>query len=385
MKRLVAIYCFFIFPILGLGQAQFAAVDKKMNAIPESETISTTLIANYINSNFNTENDKIRAVFYWTTSNIQYDIDNMYAINFNETTEDKINKTLKSKKGVCINYAEIFNDIAKKVGIKSFVIEGYTKQNGKTDYVAHAWCGAKIDNKWFVFDPTWGSGGILKNKFVPKINSDYCKADPNKIISSHIPFDYLWQFSNYPVTNQEFYLNKTQINKSKVYFDFEKEIADLDKISDLEKLKQSLVRIEKNGIKNGLIFDRVAFKKSQIENFAVQDFNNIVNLYNQSILEFNAFIDFRNKQFKPSKSDKEIDEMIQNPLTKIKKCQDLLNNLRQINEPNLSQVNTIKSSISATLDQIKEQEKFVKDYLSKGKLGRKTMFTKISWFGIPLN
>jgi hypothetical protein len=101
--------------------------------------------------------------------------------------------------------------------------------------------------------------------------------------------------------------------------------------------------------------------------------------------EFNTFIDFRNKQFKPTKPDNEIDEMIQNPLKKTKQCQDLLNILGQINEPNLSQVNTIKKSITTILDQMKEQEKFVKDYLSKGKLGRKTMFTKISWFGIPLN
>jgi hypothetical protein len=28
---------------------------------------------------------------------------------------------------------------------------------------------------------------------------------------------------------------------------------------------------------------------------------------------------------------------------------------------------------------------FVNDYLSKSKLVRKTMFSKISWFGIPLN
>jgi hypothetical protein len=37
------------------------------------------------------------------------------------------------------------------------------------------------------------------------------------------------------------------------------------------------------------------------------------------------------------------------------------------------------------LAQAEEYELFVKDYLSKSKLVRKTMFTKVSWFGIPLN
>lgn len=35
-----------------------------------------------------------------------------------------------------------------------------------------------------------------------------------------MPFDYLWQFLNYPVTNQEFYEGKMSQNKSKRYFNY---------------------------------------------------------------------------------------------------------------------------------------------------------------------
>jgi hypothetical protein len=36
-----------------------------------------------------------------------------------------------------------------------------------------------------------------------------------------MPFD-LWQFSNYPISNNDFYEGKIQMNKTKKYFDFEK-------------------------------------------------------------------------------------------------------------------------------------------------------------------
>jgi hypothetical protein len=45
---------------------------------------STDAIANYINANFKTETDKIRAVFYWTASNISYDVPGMFDLNVNE-------------------------------------------------------------------------------------------------------------------------------------------------------------------------------------------------------------------------------------------------------------------------------------------------------------
>jgi hypothetical protein len=53
---------------------------------------STDAIANYINANFKTETDKIRAVFYWTASNISYDVPGMFDLNVNETVQKKLPK-----------------------------------------------------------------------------------------------------------------------------------------------------------------------------------------------------------------------------------------------------------------------------------------------------
>lgn len=391
MKNIYLVLSFFL-SILSFGQANvdYSSIDKKMAAIPNNLTFSTDSIAKYINTNFKSENDKIRAVFYWTASNISYDVKNMFVVNFEETNQDRITKSLKSKKGVCFHYALIFNEISNKIEIQSYIISGYTRQNGKVgDDLSHAWCAAKIDNKWYLFDPTWGSGFVNKGAFNKKMNNYYFKTEPNKIITSHIPFDYLWQFLNYPITNSEFYLNKTQIDKTKKYFDFEKEIAKLTSLSEIDQLFESSERIEKNGLKNGLIREEYQNKKKQLaylrQNGSIDKLNAVVSEMNEAVALLNDFIFYRNNKFKPALSDEEISEMVQKPREKLLKCQNNIYKIGSVGSENASNVNSMKKSIQTNLAMAEEQVSFVKNYLSKSKIVRKTMFSKVSWLGIPLN
>ena len=382
---------FFVISFLSFGQVNtgYSLVDAKMAVIPASSTTSTDAIAKYINSNFKTETDKIRAVFYWTASNISYDVANMFAVNFNETVQEQIARTLKTKKGVCIHYAVVFNELSQKTGIQSYIIDGYTKQNGKVGDLAHAWTAAKIDKKWYLFDPTWGSGYVNNGRFSKKINNYYFKAESAKIIASHIPFDYLWQFSNYPITNGEFYEGKIQINKNKKYFDFEKEIAKYNALSEADQLFASAERIEKNGLKNAMILERYEGKKQQLtylrQNTNIEKLNAIVNEMNEAVVLLNDFIHYRNNKFKPAFSDDEISSMIEIPRAKLVKCQNDIYSVGAVGNKNASNVASIKSSIGAALAQAEEHSLFVKNYLSKSKIVRKTMFSKVSWFGVPLN
>ncbi|MFV8377260.1 transglutaminase domain-containing protein [Flavobacterium sp. LB3R33] len=390
MKNIYLVLFFFI-SVMSFGQVNtgYSLVDAKMAVIPASSTTSTDAIAKYINSNFKTETDRIRAVFYWTASNISYDVANMFTVNFNETEQEKIAKTLRTRKGVCIHYAVVFNELSQKTGIQSYIIDGYTKQNGKVGDLAHAWTAAKIDKKWYLFDPTWGSGYVNNGRFSKKINNYYFKAEPAKIIASHISFDYLWQFSNYPITNGEFYEGKIQINKNKKYFDFEKEITKYNDLSEADQLFASAERIEKNGLKNAMILERYEGKKQQLtylrQNNNIEKLNAIVNEMNEAVVLLNDFIHYRNNKFKPTFSDDEISSMIEIPRAKLVKCQNDIYSVGAVGNKNASNVASIKSSIGAALVQADEHSLFVKKYLSASKIVRKTMFSKVSWFGAPLN
>ncbi|MBK6963710.1 MAG: hypothetical protein IPH20_07095 [Bacteroidales bacterium] len=370
---------------------EFAAIDKKALLLPDSLSKTTELIASYITSNFTTDKDKSRAIFIWVASNIQYDIDNMFAINFYEKKEDKISKPLKTRKGICENYASLFTDICLKSGLKSFVIEGYTKQNGFSDYLPHAWSAALIDTSWFLFDPTWGSGYMNNGKFYTKINNDYYLVSPSSLIKSHIPFDYLWQFLNYPVTNQEFLEGKTKQNADRPFFDFKDSIQVYEKQSHVDQLISSAVRVEKNGVKNSLVFDRLQHLKLEIENDrqnkTVNIYNSAVADYNDGINGFNDFINYRNKQFTPLKPDPEIQNMIDVADNKLKEAKIKLGQISNPNANTATMIRQLTKSIDDALNQVAEQQDWLKVYFSKGKSGRKSMFyeRKVSWYGIPLN
>jgi hypothetical protein len=382
---------------------EYVAVDKKALQLPDSLSRNTKDIAGFFNASFSTDKDKVRAIFIWLASNIQYDMDNMFAINFYEPIEDKISKPLKTRKGICENYAVLFTDICTKSCIKSYVIEGYTKQNGFTDYIPHAWCAAKVDTTWFMFDPTWGSGYVNNGKFYKKINNDYFKVNPGKLIKSHMPFDYLWQFLNYPLTSQEFYDGKIQPNKTKPFFNFSDSIRVYEGLNKIDQLTASARRIEKNGLKNAMIFDRLNHIKREIEydkNLAAdkkteaeyERQTKIVTLYNEAVADyndgingFNKFIEYRNKQFTPVKPDDEIQKMLDEPDDKIKEAN---RKLSAIVNPEAKIVNLISQltiSINDVDKQVREQQDWLKLYFSKGKMMRKSMFSKYTWLGIPLN
>lgn len=370
---------------------EFSAIDNKALQLPDSLTKTTSDFASYINNNFVTDNDKVRAIFIWIVSNVEYDIDNMFAMNFYEAKEEKIAKPLKTRKGICENYAALFTDICLKSGVKSFVIEGYTKQNGFADYIPHAWSAALIDSTWYLFDPTWASGYATNGKFYKKLNNSYFKVNPSLFIKSHMPFDYLWQFLNYPISNQEFYDGKTQQNKTNGYFSFNDSIQVYEKLNHIDQLISSSYRIEKNGVKNSLIFDRLQHLKLEIERDRqtriVNLFNSAVMSYNDGINSLNDFINYRNKQFTPKKTDPEIQGMLDITGNQLK---DAKVKLEQISNPDVNTLNMIqqlsKSIVDANVN-LNEQQNWLNTYFSKSKSGRKAMFyeRKVSVFGVPIN
>ena len=401
--QLAIFLCLLSFPVFAQiahtppkSPVPYSSIDKKALQLPDSLSSTTQQIASYITANFATDSDKARAIFIWVASNIQYDIDNMFAINFYEKKEEKIAKALRTKKGICENYAALFNDVCQKSGLSSYVIIGYTKQNGFADYIPHAWCAAQINGTWFLFDPTWGSGYASNGKFVKKINNAYYKVPPSRLIKSHIPFDPMWEFLNYPVTNQEFYEGKVQENRSKAYFSYSDSIAAYEKLSEVEKDAAAARRIEGNGIKNALVFNQLQNLKRSIEIYnsekKVSNNNAKVDLYNSAVADYNEgannfkdFIDYRNNQFKPTRPDAEIQAMFDAAYNKITAANNKLNQVKDP-DPNIaSMMITFHKSIDDAMTHLDEQKEWLAKYFSKSKFGRSSMFTAYTWMGIPLN
>jgi hypothetical protein len=391
MKKIVIFWLLII--SLGLNAQkktnEYAHVDKLALQIPDSLTNTTYSISEYINANFTSSSDKSRAIFIWIANYVQYDYENMFAINFYQNKNEIIEKVLQSRKGICMHYAELFSSIANQSGIKTYLITGYTKQSGFVDYIPHAWCASLIDTSWYIIDPTWGSGYIHNSRFVKKTNDNYFKVSPEKMLKSHMPFDPLWQFVNYPVTNQEFYDGKITLDKNKPFFNFQDTLKQYEVSSDIEKLISSSRRIEQNGVKNSIIYNELHQNRREIEYYEnkllVDKYNSAVNLYNDGINRLNRFIDYRNRQFTPMKQDHEIREMV---ILAEESFTQSIDKLKEIHNPDLNTKNSISQlhkSIDEAMINVNEQKAFLEKYFATGKLFRKSLFYKYTWMGLPLN
>lgn len=364
-------------------QKNYDLVDAKMDKMPADLEQSIDAISLYIKSNFETESDRIRAVYYWTTKTISYDVDNMFEVQFDEKLEDRIVRTFNNKKGICFDYANIFNQLANAVGIKSVVISGYTKWNKiKVDNLSHAWNAARIDNKWYLFDPTWGSGYVTNGMFTRRIDDKHFKTDPEIMINTHMPFDYLWQLREYPITNQEFIEGVYAGDDAKQKFDFANEIIRYESLPKIDQLKEVADRIGKGGMKNQHISQAFVHAKSAWRNQSEREkgnkFTEIINQFNKANTQLNDFINYRNKQFQPVIADKEIKRKIEEPRDSLVKCQKALVDFeKDANSLNKTNIDNLKQEISKRLEKSEEYLQFVNAYLAKPATSRKAMFYKV--------
>jgi len=289
------------------GQENYALTDAKALAIPAALTVNTSSIADYIQSHFNTDLEKYRAIYTWVASSIKYDTDSMYIINWSQGGEAKITEALRRRKGVCENFAAIFTDIANKCGLVSFVIEGYTKQNGRLDKSGHSWCAVKLKDKWLLCDPTWDKDSPVK--------TSYFLVNPADLITTHMPFDPMWQLLEYPLDHYEFYRGWLTPRQAHNPFNYADSIKAYSRQGELQRLESSAIRMNYSGKLNEMMTNRIAYTNMKIaiiyEEIDMNLYNDAVADFNKAMESFNEFIKHRNNQFLPPRPQTEINQLLQ--------------------------------------------------------------------------
>lgn len=386
MKNIFYLLLFFQSLMVAQVKSSYTSVEKQMRLIPEQQTKSVQEIATYIQANFKGEELQIKAAYFYVISSISYDVTYNFSTELFSSDEDFVTKTIETNKGVCIHYAKLFKAIVDKLGYQCQIVTGYTKQNNQISNLSHAWCAIKMQDKnWYIFDPTWDSGYVKNEKFVRNLVSKHFKMLPSESIITHMPFDYLWQFTKEPISNREFYNGKLYDGKPKINFEYQIEIDKYLKLSEIDKAFESAERIQKNEIINDLILEQYTYLKSVFNasryNKNIEKFNEIIEDYNVAIVLLNDFIIYRNKGFTPVFSDAILLEMIQTPNEKLENIQKEVFLISSIGKENAANFNELKSSITDAVKQSNEQYNFVKDYISKSKKDRKKMVNKVIWSG----
>ena len=103
--------------------------------------------------------DRAFAIYNWITTNIDYD-NYMKAQSGNDLVHmfdgipypTEINYALKYQKGVCFEYALLFQALCYVFDLDCYYV------SGKASNAGHAWDIVKIDNQWYQVDATWDEG-----------------------------------------------------------------------------------------------------------------------------------------------------------------------------------------------------------------------------------
>jgi hypothetical protein len=272
------------------------------------------------------------------------------------------------------------------MGVPGFVVEGYVRLDNQISSLSHAWCVARIDSTWYLFDPTWASGYVNNGVFVSKINNAYYKTDPSIFIQTHMPFDRLWQLLYHPINFTDFNDGKVRESNNGAVFNFPDSITVYEKQNPTERNEAAYARIENNGARNPPVFNMLLYIRQCIEEAKTSEYNSAATDLNNAVANFNEFIRYRNKQFTPLRPDAEIQAMLDSasgPYNRSKVQYSRIYNAG----PNLQgPMNTLQKQLNDFSEQLEEQEVWLAKYFSKGKSGRRNMFyVKLNWFGKPVN
>jgi len=206
--------CFLVLLMTNFSYSQsYATVDNAIANYPKSYE-SPQKLAEKINVDFKTEEEKARAIFTWIATNIHYDLKAYYsqstnpriAYSFSSEEEriqkeqkfrhDNAKKLLRTKKGVCEDYASLFHTLCEFVGLKCMTITGTSKtvlnHIGKLPKASdHAWNAVKVGETWRFIDVTWASGiaNLETGKMMQQFNDAYFFTPPAIFFLNHFPDD----------------------------------------------------------------------------------------------------------------------------------------------------------------------------------------------------
>jgi hypothetical protein len=357
---LICLFASFATAINAQGLTNYGYTDSKALNMPDSETYSTSAIANYIQHNFSSDKDKLRAIYTWITTNIRYNKDSMYYKFWGEDPERKLSSILKTRKGVCENYASLLARIATKCGMQAYVVNGYTKMGGVVNWRGHSWCAVHIDNEWLLCDPTWDAGYAA--------NAHYYLISPAEFIETHMPFDMLWQLQEHPVSNREFQQGFNRSKKDDAIFNYKDSINSYLRLDTLQQMESISRRMKQAGLENEDLRSWYAYNEMKIyivyQEKDMNVFNAAVADLNKAKTLFNEFIQFRNNHFQPARSDAAISILFDSVEKRLSKAYKKLKEIGTKVENYQYDTDGLKNNLDILSARVKEQQVFLKRYFA---------------------
>ena len=222
MKFYFFTFFMLFFVLIGNSQNEFQEIDDYVRS-NKFKTKDFAMFTQEVTKKSETELEKVRAIFVWITDNIKYndkfmddkprrisaDSEEELEDAFREVSKENLQRTLQKKKGVCEDYAQLFQEMCTVAGVESEFVVGHDRQHksrvGKLPKRnKHAWNAVKIEGKWYLLDVTWASGYVNNGKYKKKFREGYFLVEPDAMIKSHLPKEEKFQFLSTPISKEKF-------------------------------------------------------------------------------------------------------------------------------------------------------------------------------------
>lgn len=224
MFRLLIIFLLLTNICFGQKKINFAAIDWDVRNIeaPTVDSLALKIIRPY-----ETDIEKIRAIFSWVAQHISYNtgiynagrsyrpvkfvLDPADTVSSKPAMEQTAERVLRRRVAVCDGYAKLFKTLCDYAGLQCEVVLGYGKCFLEKDVkfrTNHTWNAVRIDSNWYLLDVTWASGYVtFANEFVHRMDDSYFLAPPQQFILDHYPEDLKWTLLDRPPTLREFHFS----------------------------------------------------------------------------------------------------------------------------------------------------------------------------------
>lgn len=352
--------------------------------IPEAYTYSVDSLSWYIDAHFDTDSQKAEAIYAWITHNLTYNVYTTFTSRNEVYSEERdLQRTLRSRKGICKQFALLFRTLAENTGIPAFVVSGYNKSNGALLPTPHEWCAAKIDGQWYFYDPTFGMGYVTDNyQFIHRPTMKYCQVTPEKMIRTHMPYDPIWQLLSYPYTYDEFdksTYNPQASGRKKCHYN--DSILAYVRLPRVGQLTSAYQRVRNNGTANPLVDYYLQLTQSNINVYKQRQVYEVylasMKLYNQSADLHNNFIRLRRQKFKTDKDEATVKGWLDDALHLANRADSLLSNVQEAPPQYESAVRNLQTSARELAEKIGKMQEFADLYYASSPKNRKKLLEEL--------
>lgn len=183
-----------------IAEGGWSLIDDKALSVGPMIGSSYQEIAAALTSGLTDDAEKSRAIFRWISEHIEYDVQAFKASLLGDPLSGiSAENTLKTRKGVCTGYADLFTAMALHAGLTVKSIGGFAKGWGYKETPDmdktpnHAWNAVLIDGRWRLLDVTWAAGSVTPDlNFIKRFKTGYFFPDPAEFFKKHEPTQEIW-------------------------------------------------------------------------------------------------------------------------------------------------------------------------------------------------